>query len=123
MFELAVKSGFSAAHRLRGYRGKCASLHGHNWSVEVIMQAETLDKAGMVTDARRVKKIVRNFLEKNLDHTYLNELPFFKENNPTSENIARFIYQGLKKSLPRIAEVRVSESDSVAARFARPSSA
>jgi len=116
MFELKVSANFSAAHQLRKYRGKCAGLHGHNWKVEVFLRSSRLDKIGMIRDAREVKKILNNFLE-DLDHKYLNKIPFFKKKNPTSENIAVFIYGGFKKMLPNLAEVRVHESDSVAVSY------
>jgi len=66
MYEVKVISGFSGAHNLRHYKGKCEDLHGHNWKVELAMEAAGLDK-----------------------------LPFFKDINPTSENIAKFIHDEL----------------------------
>ena len=116
MFELKVSANFSAAHKLRKYQWKCARLHGHNWKVDVYIRSNLLNKIGMIKDAREVKKILKKFLEK-LDHKYLNEMVFFKERNPTSENIARYIYDGLKKRLPQKAEVRVHESDSAAVSY------
>ena len=119
MFEVKVESSFSSAHRLRGYKGKCEELHGHNWKVEVFIQRDKLDKIGMAVDFKKVKMILNQILD-NLDHTYLNELPYFsaiggsasggkKVNpvrkkitknkqklsngvNPTSENIAKYIF-------------------------------
>ena len=116
MYELMVRSDFSAAHRLDKYTGKCARLHGHNWKVEVVLRTARLNREGMVMDARKVKKIVENFLE-CVDHKYLNELPYFARRETTSENIAKFIYKGLKSKLAKLARVRVWESDSVAVSF------
>ena len=113
MYELKVRTEFSAAHSIRGHRGRCAKLHGHNWEVEVLLRSEKLDRIGMVRDAGEVKDIVRDFVSASLDHTFLNQIGFFRKNNPTSENIAKFIYGGLKKTLRRLKEVRVSESGSV----------
>ncbi len=96
MYELTVESAFSAAHRLREYRGKCENLHGHNWRVEVTIASKQLDKRGMVIDFRKLKEKLGSILDK-LDHTYLNELSEFKKINPTSENIASYIYSRLKK--------------------------
>lgn len=96
MYELTVESGFSAAHRLREYRGKCENLHGHNWRVEVTIASKQLDNGGMVIDFRKIKEKLGSILDK-LDHTYLNELSEFKKINPTSENIASYIYSRLKK--------------------------
>lgn len=96
MYELTVESSFSAAHRLRDYRGKCENLHGHNWRVEVTIASNQLDNKGMVIDFRKIKEKLGGVLDK-LDHTYLNELSEFKKINPTSENIAGYIYSRLKK--------------------------
>ena len=96
MYELTVESGFSAAHRLRNYRGKCENLHGHNWRVEVTIGSNQLDNKGMVIDFRKIKEKLGRVLD-GLDHTYLNELSEFKKINPTSENIAGYIYSRLKK--------------------------
>ena len=96
MYELTVESAFSAAHRLRNYQGKCENLHGHNWRVEVTIASNQLDNKGMVIDFRKIKEKLGKVLDK-LDHTYLNELSEFKKINPTSENIASYIYSRLKK--------------------------
>ena len=95
MHELTVESSFSAAHRLRDYRGKCENLHGHNWRVEVTVGSNQLDNKGMVIDFRKIKEKLGRVLDK-LDHTYLNELSEFKKINPTSENIAGYVYLRLK---------------------------
>jgi 6-pyruvoyltetrahydropterin/6-carboxytetrahydropterin synthase len=94
-YSIKVESTFSSAHNLRGYRGKCEELHGHNWKVEVVAAKTNLDKAGMVLDFKYLKKKLNNLLEE-LDHKHLNSLPCFKKVNPTSENIARYIYEKLK---------------------------
>lgn len=95
MYAVKVHSHFSAAHNLRAYPGRCERLHGHNWKVEAALTSPRLDKAGMVCDFREIKKKLEKVLE-GLDHTYLNELGYFKKNNPTSEKIAEFIYNKLK---------------------------
>ena len=73
MYELTVESAFSAAHRLREYRGKFENLHGHNWRVEVTIASKQLDKRGMVIDFRKIKEKLGTVMNK-LDHNYLNEL-------------------------------------------------
>lgn len=114
MYEVTIIDEFSAAHNLRGYKGKCEELHGHNWKVEVTVASEKLDKIGMVIDFRKLKDNLRRIL-KDLDHTHLNNLSYFKKTNPTSENIARYIYKKLNsQQLPlncRLFKVMVWESE------------
>ena len=109
MFEIEVFSNFSAAHRLRGYKGKCENMHGHNWKVGASISSDRLDKIGIVVDFRDVKKQLKGVL-KRLDHKNLNSLAYFKKLNPTSENIAKFIFENLQKKLP-VSSVSVWEAD------------
>ena len=114
MYKLNVTSDFSSAHKLNGYEGLCKNLHGHNWKVRIGILCEKVDKIGMTIDFGEVKKNLNDIMTM-LDHTYLNDLEFFKENNPTSENIAKFIYHEMKKRITvqdcSMAEVEVWESD------------
>jgi len=96
MFEVSVRAGFSGAHRLKGYRGKCENIHGHNWDVEVFIGAETLDKQGISLDFRLLRRKLKGILAA-LDHRDLNKIAFFKKDNPSAENIAKYIYLKLKK--------------------------
>lgn len=116
MYTITIRTEFNAAHRLRDYHGKCESLHGHNWSVEVKVRSEKLDKTGMVLDFSDLKKKVSEFLE-ILDHKFLNELEPFKDKNPTSENIARFIYDGLKPMCRDLLEITVWETPTSSASY------
>ncbi len=113
MFEVSVKIDFSAAHNLRGYKGKCENLHGHNWNIEAVFGPEELDKSGMIVDFKDSKKILKWILS-GFDHRYLNKIESFKKINPTSENIARFIFQKLaektKKKLYKVIKVSVWET-------------
>ncbi len=114
MYKLNVTSNFSSAHKLNGYEGLCKNLHGHNWKVRIGILCEKVDEIGMTIDFGEVKKNLNDIMT-ILDHTYLNDLEYFKENNPTSENIAKFIYHEMKKRIKvqdcSIAEVEVWESD------------
>jgi 6-pyruvoyltetrahydropterin/6-carboxytetrahydropterin synthase len=98
MYELVVNSQFSAAHNLRNYEGKCEALHGHNWRVEVFVRADALGEGGMVLDFRILREETEQVLEA-LDHQYLNDLPYFQKEEPSSENIARYIYEALTERL------------------------
>lgn len=106
MFEISVKASFSGAHRLRGYRGKCEELHGHNWDVEVYIGTDKLSKTGLALDFKLLKQKLNDVLAR-LDHCDLNKLVYFKNANPSAENIARYIYINLNKSL-KIKEVKLT---------------
>ena len=114
MYKLNVTSNFSSAHKLDGYEGLCKNLHGHNWKVRIGINCKKVDKIGMTIDFGEVKKYLNDIMLM-LDHTYLNELVYFKGINPTSENIAKFIYQEMKKRIDvpycNMADVEVWESD------------
>jgi len=98
LFEIKIISGFAAAHNLKNFRGKCENLHGHNWKIEVVLRGRSLEENGILVDFGEVKAETRAALEE-LDHKYLNELPFFLQNNPSSENIARFLFERLSEKL------------------------
>ena len=119
MFEVAVVMDFSAAHNLRGYKGKCETLHGHNWKVEVTLQARRTDKIGMAEDFGAIKAVLGEVLE-GLDHRYLNELAPFKKTNPTSENIAQWVFQQMSRRGRRglkVARVKVWETERSSATY------
>lgn len=113
IFEVYVKSHFSAAHSLRGYPGDCARVHGHNWMVEVFVRCTALDELGIGIDFRDIKAAVKNVLA-GLDHRHLNDLPLFLEQNPTSENIAKYLYQRLTAKLNagavKVSKIQVCET-------------
>ncbi|MDP8268143.1 MAG: 6-carboxytetrahydropterin synthase QueD [Candidatus Tenebribacter davisii] len=114
MYKLNVTSNFSSAHKLDGYEGLCKNLHGHNWKVRIGISCEKKDSIGMTIDFGEVKKYLNEIMNM-LDHTFLNELEYFKGVNPTSENIAKFIYLEMKKRIKvpycKLADVEVWESD------------
>jgi 6-pyruvoyltetrahydropterin/6-carboxytetrahydropterin synthase len=98
MYEISVKGDFSSAHNLRGYKGKCEELHGHNWKVEARFEKADLNDIGISVDFTALKAMLKDILKK-LDHTHLNKVGIFKTENPSAENIARFIYIKLKGSI------------------------
>lgn len=114
MYKISVTDSFSAAHRLCGYVGACSNLHGHNWKVRVSLTAEELDPIGMALDFGVLKALLKSILNE-LDHAYLNEVTALSGINPTSENLARYIYERLAKELAdsaaRVAEVEICESE------------
>ncbi|MDP2923516.1 MAG: 6-carboxytetrahydropterin synthase QueD [Candidatus Omnitrophota bacterium] len=120
MYKIKVISNFSAAHSLRGYKGKCESLHGHNWKVEVLASSEKLNSLGMVIDFHELKRITNKVLEE-LDHKHINELEYFSKVNPSSEAIARYIFSKLKKIIAKqkckLEEVLVWETENSCAAY------
>ena len=109
MFEIEVFLSFSAAHRLRGYKGKCENIHGHNWKVGVAVASDKLNSIGIVADFKDIKRQLKDVL-KRLDHKNLNSLVYFKKANPTSENLAKFIYKELRKKRLPVSSVSVWEA-------------
>ncbi len=114
MFRIKILSDFSAAHFLRGYKGKCEALHGHNWKVEVAVSCSELNELGMVMDFKELKSLTNPVLEE-LDHKQINELDYFKEYNPSSEEIARYIFDRLQPEIAqkncRLEEIRIWETE------------
>jgi len=122
MYEISVESTFSAAHRLRNYQGPCEKLHGHNWLVRVKVQCETLDVAGLGIDFRVLKVHLRAILDL-FDHSDLNLVLDPLGINPSSENIARYIYEKLEDALSdwngKVARVEVYETPGSCAAYCR----
>jgi 6-pyruvoyltetrahydropterin/6-carboxytetrahydropterin synthase len=122
MFYLKIEKHFAAAHNLINYCGKCEELHGHNWKIEVVVRGDSLDKAGMLLDFKILKDYLHEILEK-LDHKYLNELEAFKKLSPSSEYIAKYIYEEFEEKLSstdvEIYEVSAWESSNSCAIYRR----
>lgn len=120
LFELKVVSQFAAAHQLTGLAGPCERLHGHNWKVEVFVRGEKVAKDGLLIDFKMLKRATEKVLQE-LDHRFLNELQPFKEESPSSENIAKYIFQSLVRDLNnervRVDKVTAWESDSACATY------
>jgi len=114
MFHIFIKSHFSAGHHLRGYPGNCERPHGHNWKVEVTVKADSLDNLGMGLDFKALKNEVNKVLD-TLDHHDLNEHADFQSVNPSSENIAVYIFNNLQNILSTdrygVHSVTVRETD------------
>ncbi len=99
MFELKVISHFAAAHQLKMVDKKCENLHGHNWNIEVCIRGNKLNSAGVLMDFGLIKQEVKEIVE-NLDHKFLNELEGFGDDfPPSSENLAFYIANQLRKRL------------------------
>jgi len=97
-YELMIKTDFAAAHSLRDYPGDCARLHGHNWRVKLYVACEVLDDIGLAIDYKILKKELKAALA-DWDHYNLNDIPPFDRINPSSENVARILYERMAKRL------------------------
>lgn len=108
MYRLSIESTFDAAHKLIGYQGKCANLHGHTWKVEVFVLGKELNEQGFLVDFSLLKKKLEEIVSL-LDHRFLNEI---KEiGNPTAENIAKYVFLNYKiQNGVTLEKVRVWES-------------
>lgn len=120
MFELDVEREFSSAHNLKGYNGNCSEKHGHNWGVQVFVHSNSLDEIGIAVDFKALKRELDAILLE-LDHKDLNTIPPFDTINPTSENIAKTIFDRLASKLNdsriRVHKVRISENKSSGASY------
>jgi 6-pyruvoyltetrahydropterin/6-carboxytetrahydropterin synthase len=98
-FEVMIERNFSSAHQLRGYRGKCENLHGHNYKIEIYARGRKLNHIGLLVDFVELKQAADELVT-YLDHKNLNELePFVTEQNPSAENVARFCLENLAAKL------------------------
>jgi 6-pyruvoyltetrahydropterin/6-carboxytetrahydropterin synthase len=104
MFEVMIERNFSSAHQLRGYKGKCENLHGHNYKIEIYARGRELNNIGLLVDFVELKEAADEVVQ-YLDHRNINELPPFDEElNPSAENLARYI---LERVASRVRDQRV----------------
>lgn len=112
MFRLEKTFRFEASHQLPKHDGKCARLHGHSWVGRVVIEGPDLigdgAKAGMLQDYGDLSAVVKPLVDGYLDHWHLNDSTGLE--NPTSEELARWIFHKLKASLPLLTEVQIEET-------------
>ena len=122
MYEVSVDETFAAAHNLRGYKGKCEDLHGHNYKVRVTLAGKEVDSVGLLYDFVHLKQVIQSVI-RSLDHKYLNELSPFDVLNPSAENIAKYIYDETARQLHQapngagVSSITVWETDVTAATY------
>ena len=112
MYELKIVTHFAAAHQLTMVGEKCENMHGHNWKIEVFVTGEKLDEAGVLIDFGIIKKHVAEIMSL-LDHKFLNDLDFFNNDQPSSENIAGVIARELQERIDNV-ELRVPHEQGMA---------
>lgn len=121
VYRLTVRGGFSASHQLRNCRSKCENLHGHNFSAAILVEGERLDPdMEILLDFSILKRELREALAE-LDHKHLNDIPPFDRINPSSENVARHLFQRLAPRVAahgaRLVEVEVGEKEGQSAAY------
>jgi 6-pyruvoyltetrahydropterin/6-carboxytetrahydropterin synthase len=122
MFQVSVEETFSSGHALRGYRGKCENVHGHNYRVRVTIEGPQLDSIGLLVDFTLLKQVMREIIGR-LDHQFINDLEPFRTVNPSAENLAKYFYDEMKrglKDLPagaRITGATIWETDTSHAQY------
>ena len=120
VYEVTIKQSFSAAHMLNEIGGACEKLHGHNFVAEISISSSVLSEEGLLIDFRKLKQWADEIL-KEFDHEYLNDISYFKDTSPSSENIARCIYdrisEKVKKSNLDVSRVTIWESEDASASY------
>jgi 6-pyruvoyltetrahydropterin/6-carboxytetrahydropterin synthase len=122
MFEVSVEETFSSGHALRGYKGKCENVHGHNYRVKVTLTGPQLDSIGLLVDFTELKRVLRGIIGR-IDHQFLNDLEPFKTVNPSAENLAKYFYDETSQQLTglpagaSIREVTLWETDTASAQY------
>jgi 6-pyruvoyltetrahydropterin/6-carboxytetrahydropterin synthase len=123
MYTITKEFTFDAAHKLMNLPEghKCSNLHGHTYTVIVELKSTVLDENGFVVDYGDLKPI-KEYIDRELDHSYLNEIVEFDilNSNSTAENIARLIYLEFKEQFPQLSAVTVKETPKTSARYEKP---
>ena len=120
MFKLIVKKEFSSAHILHGHPGNCKRMHGHNWLVEAEVQGDNTNEIGMVIDFKDIKNNLKEIIAM-LDHQFLNDLEPFINENPTAENISKYIYKELSNNINtdniKVSKIKLWETNNSAVTY------
>jgi len=117
MYEISARISFAAAHQLIGYQGPCSNIHGHTWSLKACVLCDELNSIGIAYDFKELKRLLKDCVSR-FDHQFLNNHPQFDGINPTSENLAKYIYHSIKARLPeyvKMKSVEISESEKYSA--------
>lgn len=120
MFEVSVDYSFAAGHALRGYKGKCENVHGHNYKVRVAVAGEQLNSTGLLMDFVDMRAVIKAVVDP-LDHRFLNDLTPFDRLNPSAENLAKYFYEEIATRIRdrglRVQAVTIWETDLTSATF------
>lgn len=119
-YAISKDFSFAAAHFIEGHPGPCKNMHGHNYRVRVVLEAERLDALGMVYDFADLKRLISGVVDR-FDHAVLNDLAPFDRVPPTAECLSEHIFRGVEAGLDeprvRVRRVEVWENDRSCALF------
>jgi 6-pyruvoyltetrahydropterin/6-carboxytetrahydropterin synthase len=122
MFQVAVDETFSSGHALRGYKGKCENVHGHNYKVRVTLEGPQLDSVGLLYDFTHLKRVIREIVG-GVDHKFLNDMAPFDVINPSAENLAKYFYDETTRQMnampegARVTSITIWETDTTSATY------
>jgi 6-pyruvoyltetrahydropterin/6-carboxytetrahydropterin synthase len=122
MFQVTVDETFSSGHALRGYKGKCENVHGHNYKLRVTLEGPQLDSIGLLYDFTHLKRVIREIVG-GVDHKFLNDLAPFDVLNPSAENLAKYFYEETARQMnampegARVTSVTIWETDTTSATY------
>ena len=122
MFQVSVEDTFSSGHALRGYKGKCENVHGHNYKVRVTLEGPQLDSVGLLYDFTHLKRVIREIVG-GVDHKFLNDMAPFDVINPSAENLAKYFYDETTRQMnampegARVTSITIWETDTTSATY------
>jgi 6-pyruvoyltetrahydropterin/6-carboxytetrahydropterin synthase len=122
MFRVTVDETFSSGHALRGYKGKCENVHGHNYKVRVTLEGPQLDSVGLLYDFTHLKRVIREIVG-GVDHKFLNDMAPFDVINPSAENLAKYFYDETTRQMnampegARVTSITIWETDTTSATY------
>jgi 6-pyruvoyltetrahydropterin/6-carboxytetrahydropterin synthase len=122
MFQVTVDETFSSGHALRGYKGKCENVHGHNYKVRVTLEGSQLDSVGLLYDFTHLKRVIREIVG-GVDHKFLNDMAPFDVINPSAENLAKYFYDETTRQMnampegARVTSITIWETDTTSATY------
>ncbi len=131
MYKVVKEINFCYGHRLMNYKGRCAHAHGHNGKIEIELEAKKLDARGMVYDFGEIRKMIQQWVDKELDHKMilkkgdplgkslkaLGEPYFEMKDNPTAESLAKLVFRYAKSKKLPISKVTFWETATSSATY------
>jgi len=121
MFTISVETHFKASHKLNLPDGSKEPAHYHDWVVTAEVSSKKLNNMAIVINFQKLKQMLDNIVS-NFHNAALNKLSYFGQNNPSAENVARYIFERLDRKLPKelkLENVKVVEEPGCWAKFSK----